>query len=202
MRRHAGAMVVFLVACAPTEPRPDEVPPNVFEPIGTGTLYSGIQIGEGGDELPCTPALTLANDVTPPDGLPPASGFLDALDRQYRGLPFDIAGTSGTLDVEQFPEPEAYLLTYTPTSTIACSDPTWVAGVWVTLRGDGISVDLAATALGLEEGEWTWHGLVVGADIGLADSIVEYVVSATPDGDDLVGTIYEPGHALVGGFGR
>ena len=87
-------LVSSLGACAPggTAPPlpPGTSPTGGGEPITTQQVLQGIQIGEGGDPIPCDPVLTETHD---------ADHLFVGLEGRWEGLVYAWEGQSGTADV-------------------------------------------------------------------------------------------------------
>lgn len=184
------AIALLLGACA----GPDEVPSpsgskpgtTFGEPISTQQVLQGIQIGEGGDPLPCDPVLTAIDD-----------GSVDVLFADIEGswpqLPYAYEGLAGAADVSVALS-STWELTWTdyPTaSTFDClaEPPVTVGALWLAIEGDDAAVHQPVFAATLDTPPTRFVGDVPGAELGLDGAT--YDVEGLVDGVELELRVYE-----------
>jgi hypothetical protein len=138
--------------------------PGGGEPISTQQVLQGIQIGEGGDLLPCDPVLTEVHDAD--------ASFAD-LQGSWDAASYDLDSASGTVDLGLALAGtwELDWVDQGSTGFDCAGEPTvLVGGLWLDLRGDlsatfpvfARTPDLPASSF-VGRAEGTWLGLEEGA---------------------------------------
>ncbi len=189
--RHPLAIAIALSACTgpvegPTSPSGSKPGTTFGEPVSTQQVLQGIQIGEGGDILPCEGVLTAIEDGS-------AAPLFADLEGTWPQLPYGYEGLSGSADVS-VALAGTWELTWTDAPTASTFDcqaerPVTVAALWLDIDGDDAAVHQPVFATALDEASSRFVGQVPGTELGLTGA--SYDLEGLVREGDLTVSVYE-----------
>ncbi len=157
------------------------------EPPSTQQVLQGIQIGEGGDQLPCEANLLAVEE-------PDVDSLFAGLPGAWAALPYATEGTTGTADLTLVLD-GTWQLTWSDlegsSADFDCGaeTPVWVAGLWLGIDGSTLSAQVPVFARAIDQPASDFVGEVASEALGLGAGD-PYHLWGRVDGAKLVVDVY------------
>jgi len=183
--------VLLAAGCTPTA-GPGTTPgtdtgSSFGEPISTPQVLQGIQIGEGGDQLPCEAILVPVDE-------PDVDSLFAGLPGTWEALPYAYEGVTGTADLTLVLD-GTWSLTWSDLAGSStgfdcdAEPPAWVAGLWLAIDGPTLAAEVPVFAVTLDQPASDFVGEVASEALGLGPGD-PYHLWGRVDGSELVVDVY------------